>query len=136
MIQVFCNRRGSGKTKALIEMANNEVNHCKGNVVYIHNNTRPMLQLDRRIRFVATDEFNLKDYNTFYGFLCGMLSENYDIQAIYIDSLSNIICSEIDAAANLFSSLEKFSQNYNIQFFINISHECDEIPEFIKKYGA
>src|SRR5690242_3562942 len=103
MIQVFCDRRGSGKTKALIEMANNEVNHCKGNVVYISNNNRPILQIDRRIRFVATEEFGIRDENAFYGLLCGMLSENYDIETIYVDGLFNIIRGNIDDASALFS---------------------------------
>jgi hypothetical protein len=136
MIQVFCDRRGSGKTKALIEMANSKVNHCKGDIVYVDDDNRPILELDRRIRFVATDEFNLKDSNSFYGFLCGMLSEDYDIQTIFIDGLFNIVSGDISDAAHLFLSLERLAHKYGLEFYININHEKKELPEFIKKYVA
>jgi hypothetical protein len=136
MIQVFCNKRGSGKTKALINMANSRVKECKGDVVYIDDDSRPILELDRRIRFVTTNDFGLKDYNSFYGFLCGMLSEDYDIETIYIDGLFNIVSGNIGDAAHLFLSMEKLSKNYNLNIFININHEGAEIPEFIKKYVA
>jgi hypothetical protein len=138
MIQVFCDGRGSGKTKALINMANNKVNHSTGDVVYIDDDTRPILQLDRKIRFVATEEFNINDHNTFYGLLCGMISEDYDIQTIFIDGLFNIIPGKMRDAAHLFLSLERMSQKYGIEFYININSESkdEELPEFIKKYVA
>lgn len=135
MIQVFCDKRGSGKTKALINMANDQVRECKGDVVFIDDDNRPMLELDRRIRFVSTNEFGLKDYNSFYGFLCGMLSEDYDIETIYIDGLFNIVSGKnISDAAHLFLSMEKLSKNYNLNFYININDEYAEMPDFIRKY--
>jgi hypothetical protein len=136
MIQVLCGKRGSGKTKALINMANNEVMDCKGDIVYIDDDNRPMLALDRRIRFVATNEFELKDYNSFYGFLCGMLSEDYDIETIYIDGLFNIVSGSITDAAHLFLSMEKLSTSFGVKFYITVNHEHEEIPEFMAKYVA
>ena len=70
MIQVFCNKRGSGKTKELINLANNNVLTGKGNSVYIDDDNRPMLQLDKKIRFISTELFGLNDYEGLYGFLC------------------------------------------------------------------
>lgn len=102
MIQVFCGKRGTGKSKNLIAMANECVNKIDGNVVYIDDDKRPMLELDRRIRFVSTDEFNLTNCNNIYGFLCGMLSEDYDIEAIFIDGLFNIVSGNVSDAAHLF----------------------------------
>lgn len=136
MIQVFCNKRGSGKTKALINMANSRILTAKGDVVYVNYNQRPMLELDRRIRFISTEDYNLKDYNSFYGFLCGMLSEDYDIETIYVDGLSNIISGDIRDAAHLFLSLEKLSQKNGLDVYINISQDSKELPEYIKKYVA
>lgn len=136
MIQVFCSKRGSGKTKALINMANSRVLESKGDVVFIDDDRRPILELDRRIRFVATNEFGLKDYNSFYGFLCGMLSEDYDIETIYIDGLFNIVSGNLGDAAHLFLSMERLSKDYNLNIFINVNHESAELPDFIKKYVA
>jgi hypothetical protein len=136
MIQVFCDKRGAGKTKTLINMANDRIIASKGDVVYIDDDSRPMLQLDRRIRFVATEEYGLKDYNSFYGFLCGMLSEDYDIETVFVDGLFNIIPGNISDAAHLFLDLESLSKKYGLHFYININHENEELPEFIKKYVA
>jgi hypothetical protein len=136
MIQVFCGKRGSGKTKNLISMANDCIDNTKGNIVYIDDDKRPMLELDRRIRFISTDDFTLKDYNGFYGFLCGMLSEDYDIETIFIDGLFNIVSGNVSDAAHLFLQLEALSIKFGLQIYININHETEELPEFIKKYAA
>jgi hypothetical protein len=136
MIQVFCNKRGSGKTKALIHMANNMAYSSKGNIVYIDDDNRPILELDRRIRFISTDEYSLKDFNSFYGFVCGMLSKDYDIETIFIDGLFNIVSGDLSSAAHLFLSLEYLSKRFNLQIIINVNHENAELPEYIKKYVA
>jgi Tfp pilus assembly ATPase PilU len=68
MIHVFCNKRGSGKTKALINLANDRILEANGHVVYIDDDKRRLYDLDRRIRFISTGEYGLKDYNCFYGF--------------------------------------------------------------------
>lgn len=136
MIQVFCNKRGSGKTKALIDLANVKAGESKGDVVYIDDDSRPLLQLDRKIRFITTDEFSLKDYESFYGFLCGVISEDYDIDNIFIDGLFNIVKGEINDAAHLFSMLEKLCQKYSLNIFMTVNNEKTDIPEFMKKYVA
>ena len=118
MIQVFFNNRGSGKTKALINLANEKAYCCKGNVVYIDDDERPLLELDRKIRFIRTKNFKLDDYNSFYGFLCGILSEDYDIDTIFIDGLSKIIPMNIKDAAHLFSGLESLTKEINLQLYI------------------
>lgn len=137
MIQVFCNKRGSGKTKKLIELANSQCDLINGNIVYIDDDSRPMYSLKRKIRFITTEDFQLKDFESFYGYLCGILSGDYDIEQIYIDGLSNIIAGDLPDAAHLFFKLDYLSEQFNVDFFININEESfDEMPEFIKKYVA
>ncbi|WP_027631660.1 hypothetical protein [Clostridium hydrogeniformans] len=137
MIHVFCNKRGSGKTKALIKLANDKAQSAKGDMVYIDDDNRAIHELHRKIRFITTREFGLKDYESFYGFLCGILSENYDIDTIFIDGLSNIVRVNIEEAEALFKKLEKVTREYNLCFYINLNHEiCEELPEIIKKYVA
>lgn len=135
MIYVFCNKRGSGKTKALINLANERLEVGKGHVVYINDDNRPMFQLNRGIRFISTDGFNLKKQESFYGFLCGILSEDYDIETIFIDGLFNIIEENLQNAAQLFCLMEKLSVESGVDFYINVNGDT-EMPEFIKKYVA
>lgn len=135
MIHVFYNKRGSGKTKALISLANEKVLVNNGNIVYIDDDNRPLLQLDRRIRFIDTSNFDLKKQESFYGFLCGILSEDYDIDTIFIDGLFNIVEENLQDAAHLFYCIEKLSTKNNVDFYININGD-NEIPDFIMKYVA
>ena len=135
MVHVFCNQRGSGKTKALINLANDKVAEGKGHVVFINDDNRPMLQLNKNVRFISTESFNLEKQEGFYGFLCGIISEDYDIDTIFIDGLFNIIEEDLQNAAQLFYLIEKLSEKNNISFYININGDS-EMPEFIKKYVA
>ena len=135
MIQVFCGKRGSGKTKALIGLANDKVSESKGHVVYIDDDKRPLLQLDKAIRFVDASEFDLNQGKSFYAFLCGMISEDYDIDTIFIDGLFNIVDLVNEEAALLFSSLEKISNKNNIDFYINVT-DVEGMPDIVKQYVA
>jgi hypothetical protein len=135
MIQVYFNKRGSGKTKALIDMANNKIGDNLGHIVYLDDDRRALLEIDRRIRFIDTSEFEITNSENFYGFLCGILSEDYDIDTIFVDGLFNIVKEDIENAAHLFCLLEKLASTYNVSFYININEE-HQMPDFIKKYVA
>lgn len=136
MIHVFCGKKGSGKTKALIQLANKKVDEVKGNVVYIDNDTKATLELDSKMRFVATDEFNLKSNNDFYGFLCGMLSRDYDIDTIFVDGVFNIVEDKLEVTAQLFSKMESLAKKYSVDFYVNVGCECLNPPEFLRDYIA
>ena len=136
MIQVFCNKRGSGKTKKLIELANTELARANGDSVYIDNDLKYIRQIDRRIRFVATKEFEIEDYEGFYGLLCGIISENYDIENIYIDGVFTIETSSIKESAYWFKKIYKLSSKFKINVYMNVDYEKKEIPDFIREYVA
>ncbi|WP_373897670.1 hypothetical protein ACER0A_011550 [Haloimpatiens sp. FM7315] len=136
MICVFCGEKGSGKTKRLINLANEKALINKGNLVYIDDDSRLNFELKNKIRFIPTEEFDLKDYKSFYAFLCGILSEDYDIDTVFIDGLGNIVDEGIHNAAPLFYYLEKISERKDVDFYINISEKENSLPEFVKKYIA
>lgn len=137
MIQVFCAKRGSGKSKKLIEMANEGSINSKGDTVYIDDDSRRMMQLNKKIRFVDTEELDIVDCDSFYGLLCGVVSQNYDVENIYIDALSNIINKNISESITLFRKIKEFSQKFNVNLFINLNCESlEELPDFIKSYAA
>ncbi|HEY5562039.1 MAG TPA: hypothetical protein VIK72_09855 [Clostridiaceae bacterium] len=136
MIHAFCNKTGSGKTKDLINLANERVDNTKGDIVYIDYKMKSLFQLNRKIRYIATEEFNLKTYKDFYGFLCGILSENYDVDNIFIDGIFNIVGETSEDAAHLFYSMEVLAQRYNIEFYVNVNSENEYLPDFVKKYVA
>jgi len=104
--------------------------------LYIDDDTKAALELSRKMRFVATNEFGLKNNNDFYGFLCGMLSRDYDIDTIFVDGVFNIVDDKLEPTAQLFSKMDSLAKKYNVEFYVNVSYECLNPPEFLKNYIA
>jgi hypothetical protein len=136
MIHAFCDRKGSGKTKALINLANDKACCLNGDIVYIAKDSKSILQLNRKIRYISTDEFNLKTYSEFYGFLCGIFSKDYDVDTIYIDGIFDVVGELSEDMAHLFFEMDFFAKKYGIEIFININIEKDYLPEYVRKYVA
>lgn len=136
MIRVFCNKRGSGKTKNLIDLANEQIHGTKGASVYIDDSLKHMRQIDRRIRFISTNDFNIGGEQNFYGLLCGILSEDYDIENIYIDNVLDEAVSKVEEFEKCFRKVSELSDKFSLNIYININYEEKEIPVFIREYVA
>lgn len=135
MIKVLIGEKGSGKTKALIESVNNAVSEAKGDIVFISCDTkRHMHDISHKVRMVDTSGFALKSYDEFYGFLCGLISNNYDMSNVYIDSIFKIVGTQTDGLEKFFEDIEGLVKHYNISFLFTISMDAGKAPEYIKKY--
>ena len=86
MIQIIFGKKGSGKTKRILDMANASVKEAKGNVLFVDDDKSYTLSLKPQIRFIDASEYEVKGTDPFYGFLAGILAGNYDIGVIYIDA--------------------------------------------------
>ena len=130
MIQFLAGRKGEGKTKRLIQMANDAVKTTDGHVVFIDDDKRHIYDLHYDIRFVETGEFPLSNYREFIGFICGILSQNNDITEIFVDGLKNIVKTvENDDLVKLISKLEMLSKNNSVDFIISINCDPETSPE-------
>ena len=96
MIQIIAGKKGSGKTKRLIDMTNNAVKTSSGNVVFLDKNDSYMYEVDRAVRFVNVEEYSVSSAEMFLGFLGGMLASNYDVKTVFIDAFLKLI--KIDLA--------------------------------------
>ena len=137
MIRVFCAKRGSGKTKRLIELANLNQVDCKGDAVYIDDDSRPIFQLSRGIRFVNTNEYDVSNCESFYGMICGILSSNYDIENIYIDGFLNIVKCNMKEAGETLKNIAKITNNNGINMYVNINMDnTEELPDCLREFVA
>jgi len=137
MINVFCSKRGSGKSKMLIEMANEHSRSTNGHVVFLDDDKGPMYSLERNVRFISTKEYNLKSLEGLCGFLCGILSADYDISEIYIDGIANIVDVNTEKDQEAFKILEEISSKFDIDIYMTINEEAyNPVPDYIKKYIA
>ena len=135
MIRVIMGKKGSGKTKQVIEMINSAVETEHGNVVCIEKGEKLMLDISHKIRLVEASEYDIADYTAMKGFISGLYAGNYDITHIFIDSLTKIIGRECDFETEKFLDwLNNFSQKNGIKFTITISDEESLVSDGIKKY--
>ena len=135
MIRVIVGKKGSGKTKQVIEMINSAVDTEHGNVVCIEKGEKLMLDISHKIRLVEASEYDIADYTAMKGFISGLYAGNYDITHICIDSLTKIIGAEVNFETEKFLDwLNAFSSKNNIKFTITISDEESLMSEGIKKY--
>ena len=134
MIQLIYGSKGSGKTKRLIEMVNAEAKAADGNVVFMDDNKRYMYDVDREVRFVDVTEYNVDTEDKLYGFLCGMLAQNFDISAIYMDAFLHMIGKTPDELTEFFTELDILADKNNLKIVLNVSADIANIPELLKQY--
>ena len=92
MVELLIGKKGTGKTKVLIDSVNDACATANGNVIFISNNTgRNMYDIISKVRMADTSEFEISDWNEFFGFICGIISSNFDITNIYIDGVLKIV---------------------------------------------
>lgn len=137
MIQLFFNQRGAGKSKNLVKLANEEIEKSRGSIVFIDNDNKRMLQLNKKVRLIPMDSYCIKSYDQFYGFLQGIISRDYDVESIYIDSIANILDDiKLEDLENYLKKIELMSRELNVNVFVTIHGDVRVMPENIKKYVA
>ena len=111
MVKLLIGKKGTGKTKALIEQVNAAASVAKGNVVYISNSTSStMFDISRDVRMIDTTDFEIVNYSEFEGFICGIISGNYDITNIFVDGLFKIVNGDdFDGLENFLVRLEAYA---------------------------
>ncbi len=132
MIQIISGVKGKGKTKYLIQKANEEVKTANGNVVYLDKNNKHMYELSNRIRLVNTSEYPLDTYDAFVGFICGMISQDNDLEALYLDSFLTISSVSEDYIGYVLSKLNDISEKFNVNIVLSISVDAATLPDTFK----
>ncbi len=134
MVKLLIGTKGTGKTKALIEQVNAASSVAKGNVVFISNNTSSaMFDISRNVRMIDTTDFDIVNYSEFEGFICGIISGNYDITNVFVDGLFKIVKSDdLDGLENFLTRLEKISKKFDISFVLTLSIDINAAPDYVK----
>lgn len=128
MINVFIGKKGSGKTKKLIDYANKAVETSNGNVVVIEKGLKLTYDITHKARLIDSDAYGIKGLDALEGFLCGICAGNYDVTDILLDSTLKIIGQDMAALADLITKAKKLSEEANVTFTLSISADESEIP--------
>ena len=132
MVQFIAGSKGEGKTKLLIDKANQQLKSTDGNLVFIDDDRRTTSDLHYNIRFIEAGRGVLSNYREFAGFVLGILAMDSDIKTIYIDGLNNIIDTlDADCLVKLSKRLNVLSERNEVDFIICVNWKIDEIPQEI-----
>ena len=134
MVYLIIGKKGTGKTKKLVKLAQAALHQATGQIVFIDDDKRCMSELNYKIRFINTKEFELYSADELFGFIAGMIAGNYDTQKIFIDGLYNITNLTNDTIEDFLKKLDKMCSKNDIDIYINVSTTSDKLPETTHKY--
>ena len=133
MVQLIVGKKGKGKTKQLLDKVNNEIKVVTGNVVYLDKSMAHMYELNNKVRLIDVSQFMIESVEEFIGFMSGILSQDNDLQQIYVDSFLKISCLEDADILPVIEKLEKISASKDVDFILSVSLDAEELPESVKK---
>lgn len=129
MIKFIIGKSGSGKTKWLIDEANNDLKTGHENIVFIDTDDSHIFSLDHSVRLINARDFHINTPERFYGFVCGIISKDYDIEKIYVDGIYELIDLSKEEIASLVEALEVVTKEFNVKIFLGFDKDVDQLPE-------
>ena len=133
MIKLITGKKGTGKTKILIDQINDAVRSTNGNLVCIEKGDNIRRSISYKVRWCDVEQFAIEGFDAFYGFVAGMLAGNYDIKNIYVDGILKIVGRDYDALGALFEKLDKLTGDEATIVF-TVSADDSELPESVKQF--
>lgn len=132
MVKLITGPKGSGKTKQLIDMINENLAAVKGNIVCIEKAMQATHNINAAVRLIDVDEYKIADYDTFYGFFAGVLAGNYDIEQVYVDGLLKVGKGDIQGLGDLLEKMDAIAADKLV--VVTVSAPEEELTENVKKY--
>ena len=126
MVQIIAGKKGKGKTKHLLDMANAAIKGANGTVVYLDKSAQHMYELNNKIRLINVNEFPIKSSE---GFFCGIISQDHDLETMYLDSFLKLSCLEGEEISDTYMTLKNIGEKYHVTFVLSISMDAAELPE-------
>ena len=134
MIQVIFGETGAGKTKRIIDIANETLKTANGSIVFIDNDNQYMFGLKHDIRFVDASEFHIDSPKMFFGFISGIAAQDFDLEYLFIDGFMKIVHHPLDTLEELFKGMDEFANRCNVKLILSITGSEESAPEFLKPY--
>lgn len=134
MIQIIAGKKGSGKTKRLIDMTNQIAREGAHDVIFLDDDNRYMFDISHKARFINITEYHVSNSDMFLGFLYGMLSQNFDIGSIFIDAFLKVSRKDAADCEEILKAISELAEKNNVNFVLSISVDPEELPEFAKAW--
>ena len=132
MIQIISGNKGKGKTKYLLDMANTAIKESTGSIVYLDKSSKHMYELNNRIRLINVNEYPITSSEGFIGFICGIISQDHDLEQMYFDSFLKLASLEGESIEETFKTLQEISEKYHLTCVLSVSEDASKLPECAK----
>ncbi len=132
MVEIIAGEKGKGKTKYLLDKVNDSVKSASGNIVYLDKSTKHMYELNNKVRLINVTDFPVSNCDEFLGFICGIVSQDHDLQEMYLDSFLTIANIEDGQLNHAIEKLDIISEKYNVKFVLSVSRNEADLPECAK----
>lgn len=128
MVKVLVGNKGTGKTKKMVELANDSCESAKGSIIFINKNTRLIYDLNYKIRVICMEDFvHITNEDEYIGFLFGIISSDNDIETVYLDGVMRHADIEIEHIPSFVAKIKEISNDYGIDFVVSISAELEDL---------
>ena len=134
MIQVIAGKKGSGKTKRLIDLTNTTAREGAHDVIFLDDDNRYMFDVDHKVRFINAEDYHIHNADMFIGFLCGILSSNFDVGTIFIDAFLKLCRMELGETEGIIRILTELGAKHDVDFVLSLSADPEELPDFYRPY--
>ncbi len=128
MVQLIIGEKGKGKTKVLLDKANENVLSANGNVVYLDKSSKHMYELNNKVRLIDVSNYGIENSDQFIGFLAGIISQDHDLEQMYFDNFLSIAVCE-DSFEEVLNKIEKISNTYKVDFIISMSKVKSDLSD-------
>ena len=129
MVELIVGKKGKGKTKVLLDRVNGAVKDANGSIVYLDKSTKHMYELNNKVRLTNVTTYPIKNADEFVGFICGIISQDHDLEQIYLDSFLRIANLEGADVTSTLQQLDDIGNAFKVSIIISISLDKEEIPE-------
>ena len=128
MVKLLIGHKGSGKTKRMIDLANQAVDTAKGSIIFINKNARLIYDLDYKIRVICMEDFpHVTNEDEYIGFLFGILSSDNDIETIFLDGIMSHRDFALEILPSFIEKIKVISKDSGIDFVLSVSAELEEM---------
>ena len=135
MIKVIYGRKGTGKTKMIIDMANKATAESKGLVVVIEKGNKLRFDINHKTRLMDSQEYGINSVEKFMGFVGGIAATNYDVTDIFIDSIYKVTgCDDPCKIDEVLKYIEQLKTGNDINFVMTISDDASNLSDYVKSF--
>jgi hypothetical protein len=132
MVEIIAGEKGKGKTKYLLDKVNNAIKQADGNLVYLDKSQKHMHELNNRVRLINVTDYPITNCDEFLGFVCGIVSQDYDLQEMYLDSFLTIANISDEDLVHAIEKLDVISEKFHVKFVLSVSRNEADLPDSVK----